>query len=380
MLKAILGVARGSPAKDKEKDTGSRTSTEGDLPLHAAMRNLDNKEVKKLVERGGEWAVTAVDKQGRNSFHVAGEVGDVSVIPLLVKAAGSKAGAALVLKDRLGCTPLYLACVKGSKKIVREFIRNGADPKATNIIGETLLHAVFRSTFMSKSHVSTVAELLAHKVIPINALNEDGLTALQLACHKGAYDIAVLILKAGGDAAIVKSGDPPLFGAVINENPSLVRCLLEHGADISQPNSRGQTLIEILNPKSEIYRIVKRHAVSRPGGARKLQLLSERVIVATSLADLPAELLKIVTQSNITASEIEANWHVFCGIIHLGAFGVLRSTGRAHCMLAVAKVAIVATAEEAAEAREKHRTKKASKQTADDVIGKGPYSCAPHVP
>lgn len=66
-------------------------------------------------------------------------------------------------KDRLERSPLYFACVEGSKKVLRELARSGADVKATNLIGETLLHAVFRAPFMTKGHVSCVQELLLHQ-------------------------------------------------------------------------------------------------------------------------------------------------------------------------------------------------------------------------
>lgn len=282
------------------------------------MQRGDVKEVKKIIDRGGEKVVTALDKQGRNAFHVAGELGDLEMLKLILKGAARNLEAAVTAKDRMGCTPAYMACVKGSKKVLRELVRSGADLQVTNMIGETLLHAPFRAPFMAKGHVSTVNELLAHKVIPVNSLNEDNQTPLQLACCKAAYDIAVALLKAGADTTLVKAGDPPLFWAVISENPALVRQLLDHGADISQPNSRGQTLMELVNPKCEIYRIVKKHAISRPGGARKLQLLSERVIVATCVADLPLEVLKLVNHSGLQVSELEAHWQAFCGIMHTG--------------------------------------------------------------
>lgn len=114
----------------------------------------------------------------------------------------------------------------------------------------------------------------------INHANNDNLTALQLACMRGHYDGALLLLKSKADATIVKGygrwlcvsdlllinlhdrGDPPLFGATYAENPALVKALLSHGADIGQSNSKHQSLLEIVNPKSEIYRIIKNHMLS----------------------------------------------------------------------------------------------------------------------
>ena len=71
----------------------------------------------------------------------------------------------------------------------------------------------------------------------INALDKNGVSALQTACAKGAYDCAKVLIAAKADATIVRGGDPPLFSAVIADNTALVRILLEAGADVGQPNS-----------------------------------------------------------------------------------------------------------------------------------------------
>jgi ankyrin repeat protein len=117
------------------------------------------------------------------------------------------------------------------------------------------------------------------------------LTPLQLACQKGAFDCAVTLLNAKANPTLVKGGDPPLFYAVTADNTALgtispscaidtidrrdlanrdvsrpVGKLLEAGADVGQPNAKGQTLMEVLNPKCEIYRLIKKFLISRPGG------------------------------------------------------------------------------------------------------------------
>ena len=71
----------------------------------------------------------------------------------------------------------------------------------------------------------------------MNVTNTAGVTPLQIACSKGAYDCAKVLIGAKADPTIVKGGDPPLFGAVICDNSALVRILLEAGADVGQPNA-----------------------------------------------------------------------------------------------------------------------------------------------
>lgn len=181
MFKALFGSSK-NPTK--ERNESPRSDDQDALPLHAAIRNHEAKEVKKTADKGGEKAVAAVDKQGRNSLHVAAEASEAELIKVLVSAVQTSKRSELInAKDRHGCTPLFYACVAGSKKSVQELLRLGADVSTTNIIQETLLHAIFRAPFMSKSHVSVVQELLTTQKLPLNALDHENQTALQIACR-----------------------------------------------------------------------------------------------------------------------------------------------------------------------------------------------------
>lgn len=100
------------------------------------------------------------------------------------------------------------------------------------------------------------------------------------------------------------------------ENTNLLKVLLEHGADIGQGNSKSQSLIELINPKSEMYKIIKKHMLSTPGGERKMRMASEDYAIATKVEDLPQDLKRLVNASKITYDKISANWEVFCNIIY----------------------------------------------------------------
>ena len=85
--------------------------------------------------------------------------------------------------------------------------------------------------------VSADVAVAAYKELNVNVVDASGISPLQAACAKGAYDCAKVLIAARADPALVKGGDPPLFSAVIADNSALVRILLEAGADVGQPNS-----------------------------------------------------------------------------------------------------------------------------------------------
>jgi len=343
----MFAFLKGSPKPEKNAPSPD------DLPLHTAIRNDDTRTVKKLVDGavGGEVAVSKTDKLGRNAIHIASDRGKDEMLRILLKSLkGAPRGTLQELvnaKDNVGATPIFLGSQAGSKKCTGELLKAGADPTVTTAAGESVLHAPFLAPFLAKSHTSVLKELLKEPGLKINCLDAKNVTPLQMACRKGAYDCAVVLLEAKADPTLVKGGEPPLFSAALAENPALIQKLLEAGADIAQPSTSGQTLMELLNPKCVIYRVIKRHLINRPGGARKLQLFSEEAIVATSLADLPPEVLRLVERAGLPESEISAHWPVFCSIIQ-----------------SVAKKTIVATAEDAANVREARKQKN---QTTDIV-------------
>ena len=298
----------------KKNVTKEEVTADG-IPLHDALRRKDLKEVKKLLERAGESAVLRTDSVGRNAVHIAAEAAELDCLKAVLKVVRDRN--LINTADRAGITPLFVAAQSGAAKGVRELVKAGADAAAKTTSGETMLHAPFLAPFLTKGHTTVVKELCALNLVDIAATDSNGLSALQLACRKNAYDAVLVLIKNKADTTLVKGGEPPLFYATMAENPALVRALLEAGADIAQSSSSGQSLMEVVNPKCEIYRIIKKHVITRPGGARKLNLMSEESIVATSLSDLPLEILQLVNKAGLKEADISANWQVFCNIIHM---------------------------------------------------------------
>ena len=179
-----------------------------------------------------------------------------------------------VQEQTYGQTPLMYACRKGHIEVVNELLKLGASINLVSALGRTaLLEAIAqdhedivsalleqnkldlnainlkdhnRSALMTAAnlgHFSIVARLLEYNV-DVNQQDSGGLTALSLACIKRSYlTVKLLLEKKGIDVNSVEyiTGRSVLhFAAVINDS-SIVKLLLQHGADPALKDRQGGT-------------------------------------------------------------------------------------------------------------------------------------------
>ena len=133
---------------------------------------------------------------------------------------------------------LIQASFNGDILKVKKLLEEGADINAKDEDGMSALQMA-----SSDGHTDIV-NLLLEEGADVNAKNEDGKTALQMASSNGDTDIVKLLLEAGADVN-AKDNDwgTALSDAVIHEKQQDVKLLLENGADVNQPNKDGETPI-----------------------------------------------------------------------------------------------------------------------------------------
>ena len=97
-------------------------------------------------------------------------------------------------------------------------------------------------TAARENDVVAIAGLVRAGAMVDRVDHRQGWTPLLHAIHKGSHEAAAALLAAGADPNLAGGGEiPPLFFAVMNGDPALVRLLLDRGADPRVTTSGGDT-------------------------------------------------------------------------------------------------------------------------------------------
>ena len=143
-----------------------------------------------------------------------------------------------------GRTPWICACERGGYDLVRLFLARGADPNYTDSSGECPLKAA-----LFKPGCATL--LLEHGADPNRPL-PDGSTLLLYIVrprnrHQYTLKSLTLLLGHGADPnlAHATTGETPLMAAAAL-HIDLVKLLLEYGADVTQVDREGKSVLDML--------------------------------------------------------------------------------------------------------------------------------------
>ena len=118
------------------------------------------------------------------------------------------------------------------------------DWHATTKDGQNALILVIKSTSREPGDIRIARSLVDHGV-DVNAVDEDGQTALMHACYKRKYRHISMLLDAGADPNLAQTASlmTPLHYACENGNDITTKMLMCGGADPNQVNSEGDTAL-----------------------------------------------------------------------------------------------------------------------------------------
>ena len=292
----------------------SHENEAGDTALIQACRKKAKHTAKLLIAKGSD--LSHVNEAGYTAFVAACEAGSVSIVlqllesgrPIdieheikdgstaLLRACGRRDGASIVralieaganVHHANPCShlfPLLNSCRSGSIETVRLLLEAGAiDVEKAKDLGKALRSAV------ANQRSSIVRLLLKSACIDLSSLDEDGNSALSLACEHQNSQIVNQLLVAGANVNHVnpKTGDTPLIVSCRRRSAhsAIVRLLLEAGADVKHSNLEGVTAImEIIKrddsfPKDILLQLLRdAGAVDPPSDCKKSKPDNEAIM------------------------------------------------------------------------------------------------------
>jgi ankyrin repeat protein len=256
----VITVALERSGKEGRSEAGDRR-----LPLIAAIRSGNSKEVARLLARPGA-DVTIRDKDGRTVLHNlvselvkltdSGKTPVYDCIDLLLaKGADINAG------DNYGNSPLADAVKFGDVKTVEFLLKNGANVNTRDNDGKTPLHEFFSvSGPIFIRHINRevdltqieaqIAEMLVRSGAVVNAIDKQGRTPLATAVSIGNLKAVEFLLKNGANANTRDDdGKTPLHmvNAVVGDRSTpgqitrITEMLIRSGADVNVRDNKQRT-------------------------------------------------------------------------------------------------------------------------------------------
>ena len=261
----------------KAKADAKIADVDGNTCLHVAIANSLSKEViQAIVTRGGD--VHAVNNNCVSALGMACQKGQIDTIDVLIKL-----GADINMTDPDGNTYL-LKAVRGdySKEVVQAIINNGGNVNATNNNCVSALGMACKkgqidtidvliklgadinmtdpdgNTYLLKAvredYSKEVVQAIINKGGDVNAVNNNYVSALGMACQKGQIDTIDVLIKLGAD---INKTDPDgntyLLKAVREDySKEVVQAIINNGGNVNATNNNCVSALGIACQKGQI--------------------------------------------------------------------------------------------------------------------------------
>eukprot|EP00919_Chromeraceae_sp_WS-2016_P020884 GHVR01049562.1.p1 GENE.GHVR01049562.1~~GHVR01049562.1.p1 ORF type:complete len:536 (-),score=115.29 GHVR01049562.1:347-1954(-) len=210
---------------------------DGNLPIHVASSRCNQRVVNYLLDYGAD--NKAKGKLSRTPFLVSCFYGHLEMASFLYDVASPY----IEDVDDNGNTALHLACVGGHVDVIEYLIEKGANIHAVGFVKRRCLH---KASFTG--HLEVVQLLLekgAHK--DLEEPDEDGNTALQLACGGGRLEVVEELLRHRANPLAVGLLDrTALHMACRNDHVDVATLLLDRTKiDINARDEDGNTALHL---------------------------------------------------------------------------------------------------------------------------------------
>ncbi|CAF0861351.1 unnamed protein product [Rotaria sordida] len=218
-------------------DPNARRIT-GASPLYFAA-SYHHTRIVELLLNTYKAIVNLSTFDGSTSLHVACERGFTDVVQLLIN---SQANINAKMND--GTTAIMLACQNGHLSLVDMLIATGkCDVSIQRLDGVTPLFLIVQ--YGQEKIFDYFIDFIDNIKDTIDLAREDGATPLFKACQKGYNSLVNKLLKFKPDLGILRNGESCLHAATMFNHASIVRSLIDNGANPLLNNWEGMTAVDL---------------------------------------------------------------------------------------------------------------------------------------
>lgn len=213
------------------------TLVEGWTPLTVAALAGDVPLMTLLVEAGADlnrpkdaW----LNQDGRSPLHWAASGGHIEALTFLLDR-----GALVSTADREGHTPLHAAARGGALAVLSRLLERGASPLSSDRQGLTPLMV---AASVAGEEAPGIARVLLTAANNVTAVDERGRSALHWAANTGDASVVRVLVEFGAEVDHqTVDGDTALWWAAAKGHADAVAALLASGANRTTPRADGTT-------------------------------------------------------------------------------------------------------------------------------------------
>lgn len=173
-----------------------------------------------------------------------------STYPAIITQDTTEINGYIVDIDNYKATRLGEACSKGDLAGVKKLLNDGADKEQCLSDDIYEYDIVYAAVYFNK--VDILKFLITQKVDVNKVYNENGLTALSLACINSNSEITLLLLDVGANPnGVGNCGEDytfyPIIEATQRNDIQTVKALLKHNVNLNVTDQDGSTPLQIAN-------------------------------------------------------------------------------------------------------------------------------------
>lgn len=162
---------------------------------------------------------------GDSLLFTASEKGCLPQVKLLIEK-----GATVDLSNKLGNTPLWIACWKRYPCIINELLNSGADINRCNLKGNPPIVSI------CQKGPKKIAETLLARGATVNHLNGNGDSMILICCRNGQHEVLALLLNVAEPAIVNHTAHIDGFNAILASTeanrPECIQVLADYGVNL----------------------------------------------------------------------------------------------------------------------------------------------------